>query len=35
MEARLAVNGKYFEKENVKCMASEIEDDTNEYTCFC
>ncbi len=30
MEACLAANGWYFEKENVKCTASESEDDVSE-----
>ncbi len=30
MEVCLAANGRYFEKENVKCMASESKDNGNE-----
>ncbi len=30
MEAYLAANGPYFEKENVKCTASESEDNVGE-----
>ncbi len=34
MEACLAANGRYFEKENVKYTVSEGEDDASEYI-FC
>ncbi len=30
METCLAANGRYFEKENVKCTALESEDDMNK-----